>query len=311
MTYHDERLTRTNDVPNAAPPRVSIGMPVYNGELFIRKAVESVLTQSFGDFELIISDNASTDGTEGICRAYAIADPRIRYYRQPENLGAKNNFSAVLGLAQGDYFSWLAHDDYYERNDHIELLVKSLDLGASLAFPDVDIVTCDKQQNALSIQENVVQMVFGSIRSPSEMRKAIIRSPNFPIYGMYRKAVLTKYVHRLWECADLSCFNEGLFLHYFFISESCVLVSPAKLKCCRHGNNASESVSRPRLALDFARYSCRTLKLYAATARFTGQEKRLLLLSILRVHIPYQLCLILATARWFTRRIARAAFTRV
>jgi len=93
------------------PPRVSIGLPVYNGENYLALAIDSLLGQSYRDFELIISDNASTDRTEEICRAYAARDGRIRYYRESENRGAAWNFNRLVGLAQGEYFKWAAHDD--------------------------------------------------------------------------------------------------------------------------------------------------------------------------------------------------------
>ena len=92
--------------------RVSIGLPVYNGENFLATAAESVLTQTFTDWELIISDNASTDGTERLGREFADRDPRIRYFRQPENLGAAPNFNLTFAESAGEYFQWLAHDDY-------------------------------------------------------------------------------------------------------------------------------------------------------------------------------------------------------
>jgi glycosyltransferase involved in cell wall biosynthesis len=92
-------------------PRVSIGFPVYNGEKFIRQALDSLLGQTFTDFELIISDNASTDNTEVICREYAQKDKRISYYRQEKNLGAGPNYNQVFELSRGKYFKWAAHDD--------------------------------------------------------------------------------------------------------------------------------------------------------------------------------------------------------
>lgn len=97
-------------------PQVSIGMPVYNGEPFIRDALDSLLAQSFTDFELIVSDNASTDGTEAICRDYAARDIRIRYLRQSENRGAKANFEYVRDEAVGHYFMWAAADDIRSSN---------------------------------------------------------------------------------------------------------------------------------------------------------------------------------------------------
>lgn len=91
--------------------KISVGMPVYNGEMSIRRALDSLLVQSFSDFELIISDNGSSDGTERICREYAERDQRIRYIRQPTNIGAGLNFKFVLDEARSEYFMWAACDD--------------------------------------------------------------------------------------------------------------------------------------------------------------------------------------------------------
>lgn len=92
-------------------PRVSVGLPVYNGARYLAATLESILAQDFRDFELIISDNASTDATERICETYARRDPRIAYSRLPENLGASKNYNRVFQLSQGDFFKWAAHDD--------------------------------------------------------------------------------------------------------------------------------------------------------------------------------------------------------
>jgi len=113
-----------------AVPQVSIGMPVYNGEPFIQEALDSLLAQTFADFELIISDNASTDGTEAICREYAARDKRIRCVRQPENLGAAANFQFVLDEAVGEYFMWAAADDVWLPK-FIETCMKLLKTDAS------------------------------------------------------------------------------------------------------------------------------------------------------------------------------------
>lgn len=92
-------------------PAVSIGLPVYNGERYLAEAIDAILAQTYRDFELIISDNASTDGTQAICERYAAADPRVRYDRLETNLGAAPNYNRLLDLARGRYFKWGAHDD--------------------------------------------------------------------------------------------------------------------------------------------------------------------------------------------------------
>ena len=92
-------------------PTVLIGLPIYNGQKYIAQAIESVLNQSFEDFAVLISDNASTDGTWDTCRAYAERDSRIRLRRNERNLGAFANFRSVLDGAQSPYFMWMSHDD--------------------------------------------------------------------------------------------------------------------------------------------------------------------------------------------------------
>jgi glycosyltransferase involved in cell wall biosynthesis len=97
-------------------PQVSIGMLVFNGEQYIREALDSLLVQTFPDFELIISDDASTDRTAEICLEYAAQDQRIRYIRQPENQGIWANYNLVLQQARAEYFMWAAHDDIWAPN---------------------------------------------------------------------------------------------------------------------------------------------------------------------------------------------------
>ena len=94
-------------------PRVSIGLPVYNGERYLAESLDSLLRQTFDDFELIICDNASVDGTEEICRGYVARDRRIRYVRHATNLGASRNFRISFEMASGEYFKWAACDDLH------------------------------------------------------------------------------------------------------------------------------------------------------------------------------------------------------
>lgn len=105
-THSDDSVT-----PASPTPLVSIGLPVFNGDRFLSQAIDSILAQSFTDFELVISDNGSTDETPDICRRYMAADPRIRYFRLDQNMGAAFNYNRVFGLSRGTYFRWAAHDD--------------------------------------------------------------------------------------------------------------------------------------------------------------------------------------------------------
>jgi glycosyltransferase involved in cell wall biosynthesis len=95
----------------AEAPLVSVGLPVFNGEAFLEDAIRSALAQTLSDLELILCDNASTDRTAEICSDYAARDPRVRYFRNPRNLGAAANYNLAFSHARGRYFKWLAHDD--------------------------------------------------------------------------------------------------------------------------------------------------------------------------------------------------------
>lgn len=92
-------------------PPLCIGLPVYDGEAYLPAALDSLLSQSFGDFQVVISDNASTDATAEICRDIAARDPRLRYSRTARNIGAGPNFNRVFAFSQSPFFKWMAHDD--------------------------------------------------------------------------------------------------------------------------------------------------------------------------------------------------------
>lgn len=110
----------------AHAPRVSIGLPVFNGESYLEEALNSLLAQTYTDFELIISDNASTDRTQSICKAYAAKDNRIQYHQNDRNRGASWNMNRVVTLSRGEYFKWAAHDDICAPT-YLERCVRALD----------------------------------------------------------------------------------------------------------------------------------------------------------------------------------------
>src|SRR5215211_4893186 len=95
-------------------PQVSIGLPVYNGERYLALCLDSMLAQSFKEFEIVISDNASTDQTAEICRSYQNKDRRIRYFRNEQNAGAAWNHNRVFELSSAPLLKWAACDDLHE-----------------------------------------------------------------------------------------------------------------------------------------------------------------------------------------------------
>ena len=134
-------MSSKNFIQNNDPPLLSIGMPVYNGERYVEESIESILQQSFTDFELIISDNASTDSTFSICQRYAKKDRRIHLVRNEINRGAAKNYNTVFEMARGKYFKWAAADDLCAP-DYFQHCIDILDREPSfiLAYPKTKII---------------------------------------------------------------------------------------------------------------------------------------------------------------------------
>ena len=133
-------------------PRLSIGLPVFNGEAFLAEAIGSLLAQTFRDFELLVCDNASTDRTREIVAELMTRDPRIRYTRNETNIGASPNFARVAKLTSAPLFKWAAHDDLYEPS-YLEACIGLLD-----ARPDVVLAHSD----TLFIDETGAKFPAGS-----------------------------------------------------------------------------------------------------------------------------------------------------
>lgn len=164
------------------PPRVSIGMPVYNGVAFVGNALQALLNQTETDFELIISDNGSSDGSTEILLAAAASDSRIRYFRHEKSLRAYDNFHYVLSHACGTYFMWAACDDNWDV-DFIEKLAKSLDLQpkAIMAFGDVNTVTpTDKVGKAVPFDFQTMGL------STTRRLRKLARLQCYYFYGLWR-----------------------------------------------------------------------------------------------------------------------------
>jgi glycosyltransferase involved in cell wall biosynthesis len=212
-------------VTEPARPRVSIGLPVYNGERYLQAALDSILGQTFEDFELVIADNASTDATETICRTAAASDQRIRYHRNETNIGGHPNHNRVFDLSVGEYFRWAAYDDLLAP-DFLKHCVAVLD-------EDPDVVLCfslfdtiDQDGHVVGLSDppppvlkgdtpherlrefwhwpSVHQVIYGLIR-----REALLRIPPMGIwYGADRATLLDLALLGRFERVDLP-----LFLH--------------------------------------------------------------------------------------------------
>jgi len=174
---------------SGSKPRVSIGMPVYNGERFVQETLDSLLAQTFEDFVLIISDNASTDRTQEICKAYAVKDKRIQYYRTERNRGATWNFNRVFALSTAEYFKWAAHDDLCAP-EFVERCVEILDLQASA-------VLCHSRTRLIDEHGVAVRNLStnANLSSPKPYKRflaSVFSPPQIQVFGVVRANILKK-----------------------------------------------------------------------------------------------------------------------
>lgn len=170
-------------------PRLTIGLPVYNGEKYIAESLEALLGQSFTDFELIISDNASTDGTGDICRGYERRDSRVRYIRQPRNIGLSPNHNFVAGRARGELFKWASYDDLYAR-DLLERCVDALD-----KYPEVVLAhswTANVDGSGTVTAAYGYPLKTAAARAPERFRSMLFDNGGDDDYGVIRTEVLRR-----------------------------------------------------------------------------------------------------------------------
>lgn len=170
---------------------VSIGLPVYNGDCYLAETLDSLLSQTYTDFTLIIADNASTDGTKEICREYARRDERIRYVRSPENLGAAANFNRAFRLSSSAYFKWAAHDDLCAP-EYLERCVSVLDARPEVAVCHTLTSIIDRDGNYLRDYDD--QLDFRVSLPHERFRTYLLRKAREwnAIFGVMRAEVLAR-----------------------------------------------------------------------------------------------------------------------
>ena len=197
-------------------PRVSLGLPVFDGETYLEETIASIESQTMGDFELIICDNASTDRTEEICRKLAARDARVQYHRNDRNLGAAPNYNRTFELATAPYFKWVAYDDLLEPT-FLEVCVDALDAADDdvvLVYPRTVLIDGDGDEIGLyddrldlrerSLSKRMVHFaskwrlcnpVFGVIRSDALARTSLIGAyPSSDVTLLGELALLGRYL---------------------------------------------------------------------------------------------------------------------
>jgi len=170
-------------------PLVSVGMPVFNGANYVAQAIESVLAQTLGDLELIICDNASTDGTEAICRTFAATDRRVHYVRNASNIGAGANFDRCFHLARGTYFLWAAHDDM-RAPDYVARAVAALEANPQAVLCIAGIVEIAADGHVL--RHYATSLDAMAAPDPARRFACVIHSHHQceDFFGVYRRSAL-------------------------------------------------------------------------------------------------------------------------
>jgi glycosyltransferase involved in cell wall biosynthesis len=174
--------------------RVSVGLPVYNGERYLHEALDSVLAQTHTDLEIVISDNGSDDKTQEICEKYAATDSRIRYVRQPANRGAAFNHNFVMKAATAPYFRMYSYDDRLDPQC-IELCAAALDADSGRAVAWSQTIVIDDDGNETSAYRNDIEW---DPRSAASRLRSLLGRPVeesllhmcYPIYGVTRRDAL-------------------------------------------------------------------------------------------------------------------------
>jgi glycosyltransferase involved in cell wall biosynthesis len=193
-----------------ATPRLSIGLPVYNGEKFLAESIESLLGQTYEDFELIISDNASIDGTADICKSYAKQDTRIRYIRQPHNIGGAPNHNFVIHEARGELFKHASHDDLYGK-ELIRLCIEALDERPEVVLAHSWSAVIDDKGEIAEVADYEVNT--GAPQAPERLRSMLFDGWGDDEGGVMRTEVLRRTaLHGSHHFADRT-FTIELALH--------------------------------------------------------------------------------------------------
>jgi|CXWL01.1.fsa_nt_gi glycosyltransferase involved in cell wall biosynthesis len=173
-------------------PLVSIGLPVYNGQRYLALALDSLLAQTYTNIELVVCDNASTDSTESIVRHYAGGDPRVRYVRNPVNLGGVANHNLAFTLSRGVYYTPAAYDDLREPTN-IERCVAVLEQDAGAVLCYTGIVRIDEQGRETAEPESTIRAdVTDAVQRFAELIRLNYRLE--PTYGLMRAGVMRRTV---------------------------------------------------------------------------------------------------------------------
>ena len=197
-------------------PRVCLALPVYNGEPYLTETIRSCLSQDYDNFQLLITDNASTDQTENICREFAKADKRVVYIRNERNLGAGPNYNLGFNLTTGKYFKWCASDDLLSPN-YVSACVAVLEANEDAVLAYGYTQTIDVGGRPIPLVGRGMKEQTGSDGLARRFHKDLYdRASNFEIFGVFRRSALERTgLHRLYYGSDVTLVTETTLLGRF------------------------------------------------------------------------------------------------
>lgn len=248
-------------------------MATFNAEIFIKKAIESVLMQSFKDFELLISDDGSTDRTLAICKEYADKDSRIKIFKQKERLGEHHNKSFLVHQASGAYFKLLDQDDYLEGEDFLENHYSKLKEGYDYIISNVDVEETDQSIGTVSRRRDTMDC-FLNCKTRYDFTKSSLQESAMIFYGVFKKGEFKKIHDRLLlETKGQNHFIDGYFVHSAAMTLKGYYLPSEKFVYSIHGKNISRSSPPEEFFPSFLFYIWITLKLFIGSQRLSRLEK--------------------------------------
>jgi glycosyltransferase involved in cell wall biosynthesis len=269
-------------------PKLTVGLPVYNGERHLREAIESILAQSFGDFLLLVADNASTDGTQEIVRGYAAKDARVRYHRNEANIGLAANFNLVFRMSDTPYFRWATSDDV-SLPDYLRRCVECLDRERDVVlaytktrFIDAEGKALDRHDTGLDLPSadpaerfrrileagSWVNAVLGVIRSDALASSGLLPSYSSGDFGLLGELCLLGKFREIPECLFLRRLHERSssqhvqqvgWMEWYWKGRAGPFTPPLWNRCRHHFKTIARSPLPLRTKLSLAGHLARTM----------------------------------------------------